>query len=98
MTSRQQHQQHQHQQHEYHALLEDVPDFTAPEDLDGFLHVVYAYHQAGGRVPAAVKALLDVLQMLFTASIVTFLLCFVDFEKLSSVERLRDAIAYQGCE
>jgi hypothetical protein len=81
---------------EYHILLEETPEFTAPEDLDGFLHVVYAYHQAGGRAPAVVKAVLDVLQMAFTASIVTFLMCFVDFAKLKSVERVVDAIAFQG--
>jgi hypothetical protein len=80
----------------YHALLEDEAEFTAPEDLDAFLGTVYAYHRAGGLLPAALESLLDVAQMLFTAALLVFLVSFVDWATLHDVASLRDAVAYQG--
>lgn len=83
-------------QKHYQALLEDSPEFTAPEDLDAFLSTVYSYHRAGGLVPAALESVLDVVQMLFTGALLTFLLCWIDWGALDGATSLGQAVRFQG--
>ncbi len=66
--------------------------------MDAFLSSVYAYHRGGGLVAAAVESASDVLQMLFTASLLTFLVCWIDWSALDGAASLRDAIRFQGVD
>jgi hypothetical protein len=76
-------------------------DFDARLELGSIAHSsfakVYTHYVEGGFSQIVVRSLLDTFQILFTAAIVTFLVCYVDYAQIGNVATLTDAISFQGC-